>query len=155
MCWFVLVILCFIYNVFVISLRGIFSYQILSNVIYWFICDYISDLVYLLDIFVFKLRLIFLNSGLLEVCSYFVKFNLMFVVYSLDWKIFKMFYVFFLQRDMKLIKKNYMKKKMFKVCYIIYFDLLYDNCCIQNNVRSIFESLQLFFFYDFSLMFFY
>lgn len=69
--------------------------------IYWFICDYISDLVYLLDIFVFKLRLIFLNSGLLEVCSFFVKFNLMFVVYSLVIRLedfLKIFYVFFVER---------------------------------------------------------
>ncbi|XP_052716502.1 cyclic nucleotide-gated cation channel beta-1-like isoform X3 [Crassostrea angulata] len=96
MCWLALVTLCFTYNVSVIPLRGIFPYQTPSNVTYWLICDYISDLVYLLDILVFKPRLTFLNSGLLE-------------------------------RDMKLTKKNYMKKKMFKfdVLSLIPLDLFY------------------------------
>lgn len=75
MCWLALVTLCFTYNVSVIPLRGVFPYQTPSNVTYWLICDYLSDLVYLLDILVFKPRLTFLNSGLLEVCNFSAKLN--------------------------------------------------------------------------------
>lgn len=135
MCWLALVTLCFTYNVSVIPLRGIFPYQTPSNVTYWLICDYISDLVYLLDILVFKPRLTFLNSGLLEVCSFSAKLNSMFVAYSFVIRLedFLKCLMFFLQRDMKLTKKNYMKKKMFKVCYIIYF------CCMITVVLRIMQ----------------
>ncbi|XP_062611191.1 cyclic nucleotide-gated cation channel beta-1-like isoform X2 [Saccostrea cucullata] len=66
MSWLALVTLCFTYNVSVIPLRGIFPYQNNKNLIYWLICDYFCDFIYLLDILVFKPRLTFLNSGLME-----------------------------------------------------------------------------------------
>lgn len=115
MCWLALVTLCFTYNVSVIPLRGIFPYQTPSNVTYWLICDYISDLVYLLDILVFKPRLTFLNSGLLEVCSFSAKLNSMFVAYSFVIRLedfLKCLMFFFVERHETNQKELYEEKNV-------------------------------------------
>ncbi|XP_060076393.1 uncharacterized protein LOC132556018 [Ylistrum balloti] len=66
MTWLFLVTLCFMYNAWVIPLRGIFPYQNSSNLIYWLICDYTCDAIYILDILLVKPHLTYLNSGLIE-----------------------------------------------------------------------------------------
>ncbi|XP_021371305.1 uncharacterized protein LOC110461901 isoform X2 [Mizuhopecten yessoensis] len=96
MTWLFLVTLCFMYNAWVIPLRGIFPYQNSSNLIYWLICDYTCDAIYILDMLVVKPHLTYLNSGLAET-------------------------------NPKLMRKNYMQKRMFKfdVLSLLPLDLFY------------------------------
>ncbi|XP_069114522.1 uncharacterized protein [Argopecten irradians] len=96
MTWLFLVTLCFMYNAWVIPLRGVFPYQNQSNLIYWLICDYTCDAIYILDIMLVKPHLTYLNSGLVET-------------------------------DPKLMRKNYMQKRMFKfdVLSLLPLDLFY------------------------------
>ncbi|XP_033753967.1 uncharacterized protein LOC117337215 isoform X3 [Pecten maximus] len=96
MTWLFLVALCFMYNAWVIPLRGVFPYQNPSNLIYWLICDYTCDAIYILDIMLVKPHLTYLNSGIVET-------------------------------DPKLMRKNYMQKRMFKydVLSLLPLDLFY------------------------------
>ncbi|XP_046577928.1 cyclic nucleotide-gated cation channel beta-1-like isoform X2 [Haliotis rubra] len=64
--WLFLVMLAYMYNAWVIPLRGFFPYQTADNVWYWLICDYTADLVYILDIAIFKVRIRFVNNGIIE-----------------------------------------------------------------------------------------
>ncbi|XP_048253831.1 uncharacterized protein LOC124117231 isoform X2 [Haliotis rufescens] len=64
--WLFLVMLAYMYNAWVIPLRGFFPYQTSDNVWYWLICDYTFDLVYILDIVIFKVRIRFVNDGIIE-----------------------------------------------------------------------------------------
>ena len=69
MCWLFLCSLAFMYNAYSIPLRAAFSsrYMNENTKLYWLICDYVADVIYLLDILVFKPRLTYLVSGLNEV----------------------------------------------------------------------------------------
>ncbi|KAJ8303480.1 hypothetical protein KUTeg_019876 [Tegillarca granosa] len=65
MSWLFLVTLTFMYNAWVIPLRGTFHYQTESNLVYWLICDYVSDFIYILDVLLIKPRLRYLESGIM------------------------------------------------------------------------------------------
>ena len=45
------------------------GYETAENRIYWWILDYVCDIIYILDIVLVKRRLRFINNGLLEVRS--------------------------------------------------------------------------------------
>ncbi|XP_041375408.1 cyclic nucleotide-gated cation channel beta-1-like isoform X2 [Gigantopelta aegis] len=64
--WLFIVVIAFMYNAWVIPLRGIFPYQSEQNVYYWLIFDYSCDLIYIIDIVVFKIRIRFINDGIVE-----------------------------------------------------------------------------------------
>lgn len=64
MLWLFFVVLAFLYNAFAIPLRSTYPYQTDENVIYWMLCDYSCDLVYLVDLLAVKPRLIFTRGGI-------------------------------------------------------------------------------------------
>lgn len=64
MIWLGFVVSAFLYNAFGIPLRSTYPYQTEKNVIYWMICDYVGDLIYLIDMIVVKPRLTFMRGGI-------------------------------------------------------------------------------------------
>ncbi|KRX24708.1 Cyclic nucleotide-gated cation channel beta-3, partial [Trichinella nelsoni] len=62
--WLAFVTLCFAYNAIVIPLRCSFFVQDASNSFYWFVFDYLCDLVYILDMVLVKCRLQVVQSGI-------------------------------------------------------------------------------------------
>jgi hypothetical protein len=64
MAWLFFVVFAFLYNAFVIPLRSTYPYQTEDNVIYWMLCDYICDLIYLMDMVFVKPRLTFMRGGI-------------------------------------------------------------------------------------------
>ncbi|KAI5704332.1 hypothetical protein M8J75_004139 [Diaphorina citri] len=61
--WLCLVTLSYLYNCFVIPLRVTFPYQTRSNLVTWFVFDYVMDVIYILDLLLIKPRLIYLDDG--------------------------------------------------------------------------------------------
>ncbi|XP_050395780.1 cyclic nucleotide-gated cation channel beta-3 isoform X2 [Patella vulgata] len=64
--WLFLVMMAYMYNAWVIPLRGVFPYQTKDTLIYWLVVDYLCDFLYIIDILVFKVRLRFINNGIVE-----------------------------------------------------------------------------------------
>lgn len=61
--WLCLVTLSYLYNCWVIPLRVTFPYQTSTNLITWFVFDYVMDAIYILDLMLIKPRLIYLDDG--------------------------------------------------------------------------------------------
>ncbi|XP_067007374.2 cyclic nucleotide-gated channel beta-1 [Anabrus simplex] len=61
--WLFVVMLCYMYNCWVIPLRSTFPYQTPENTPIWFALDYTADAIYLLDLVVIKPRLMYLDDG--------------------------------------------------------------------------------------------
>lgn len=62
--WLCFVVAAFLYNSLAIPLRSTYPYQTDENVLYWMLCDYISDFIYLLDLVAVKPRLTFMRGGI-------------------------------------------------------------------------------------------
>lgn len=64
MIWLAFVVSAFLYNAFGIPLRSTYPYQTDENVLYWMICDYLGDIIYLIDMIIVKPRLTFMRGGI-------------------------------------------------------------------------------------------
>jgi hypothetical protein len=64
MFWLFFVVAAFLYNAFAIPLRSTYPYQTDENILYWMLCDYMFDLIYLMDLMIIKPRLTFMEGGI-------------------------------------------------------------------------------------------
>lgn len=61
--WLFVVMLCYMYNCWVIPLRNTFPYQTAENTPIWLALDYSADAIYFLDVAFIKPRLKYLEEG--------------------------------------------------------------------------------------------
>lgn len=62
--WLWFVVMAFLYNAFAIPLRSTYPYQTDDNLVYWMVCDYTCDLIYLIDMVVVKPKIVFTRGGI-------------------------------------------------------------------------------------------
>ncbi|KAI6203561.1 Tax-2 [Aphelenchoides besseyi] len=62
--WLCFVVVAFLYNALAIPLRSTYPYQTDENVLYWMVCDYVCDFIYVLDLLAVKPRLTFMRGGI-------------------------------------------------------------------------------------------
>jgi hypothetical protein len=61
--WLFVVMLCYMYNCWVIPLRNTFPYQTAENTPIWLVLDYSADVIYFLDMAFIKPRIKYLEEG--------------------------------------------------------------------------------------------